>query len=175
MTKIKTLKVENVDNTTNAPVNSPENQAKIAQLQEKFDALENEVNTKGYGVVLDKTLTNTLINDLYPSFAWKGYESYAITETYKQISGAVKKDAINAEFPAEVIEATFHFLKNHEGKGHILATNFKLICDAFALPVNEINKDRQALKDISLELVSAEKGIDINDLIKSLNEGTFQG
>jgi len=171
MGKIKTLKVENVDNTAN----SPENQAKIAQLQEKFDALSNDINTKSYGVVLDETLTNTLINELYPSFTWKGYESYAITETYKQISESVKKDTINAKYPAEVIEATFHFLKNHEGKGHTLATNFKLICDAFALPINEINTDRQNLKDLSLELVAAEKNIDINDLVESLNNGSFQG
>ena len=171
MAKTKTLKVENTLNSAT----SPENQAKIAQLQEKFDALSNELTTKGYGVVLDKSLTATLINELYPTFAWKGYESYAITETYKQISASVKKEAINAKFPAEVIEATFHFLKNYEGKGHSLATNFKLICDAFAVPVNEINTDRQHLKDLSLELIAAEKNIDINELVESLNSGEFQG
>jgi hypothetical protein len=169
MGKTKTLNVE----TTST--NEAENQVKIAQTQEKFDALQNELNEKGYGLVLDKTLTSTLINDLYPVFAWKGYESYAITETYKQISAAVKKEEINAKFPVEVIEATFHFLKNHEGKGHTLATNFKLICDAFAVSIQEINTDRQKLKDLSLELVAAEKGIDINDLIKSLNDGSFEG
>jgi len=171
MAKTKTLKVENTLNSAN----SPENQAKIAQLQEKFDALSNELTVKGYGVILDKSLTATLINELYPTFAWKGYESYSITETYKQISASVKKDEINAKFPAEVIEATFHFLKNYEGKGQALATNFKLICDAFAVPVNEINTDRQSLKDLSLELIAAEKNIDINELIESLNSGEFQG
>jgi hypothetical protein len=169
MGKTKTLKVE----TTST--NEAEIQVKIAQTQEKFDTLQNELNEKGYGVVLDKTLTSTLINDLYPSFEWKGYESYAITETYKQISESIKKEEINAKFPVEVIEATFHFLKNHVGKGHTLATNFKLICDAFAVSIQEINTDRQLLKDLSLELVAAEKGIDINDLIKSLNDGSFEG
>lgn len=168
MGKTKTLKVENTSTTST-------NEVKIAQTQEKFDALQNELNEKGYGVVLDKTLTSTLINDLYPSFEWKGYESYAITETYKQISESIKNEEINAKFPVEVIEATFHFLKNHVGKGHILATNFKLICDAFAVSIQEINTDRQLLKDLSLELVAAEKGIDINDLIKSLNDGSFEG
>ena len=173
MSKTKTLKVETT--TTTDAATFAQNQVKTAQTQEKFDALQNELNEKGYGVILDKTLTATLINELYPTFAWKGYESYAITETYKQISESVKKDTINAKYPAEVIEATFHFLKNHEGKGHTLATNFKLICDAFALPINEINTDRQNLKDLSLELVAAEQGIDVNDLIKSLNDGSFQG
>lgn len=169
MAKTKTLKVEN------AVTSEAENQVKTAQLQEKFDALQKELNEKGYGVVLNKTLTSTLINDLYPTFAWKGYESYAITETYKQISAAVKKEEINAKFPVEVIEATFHFLKNYEGKGHTLANNFKLICDAFAVSIQEINEDRQLLKDLSLELIATEKGIDINDLIKSINDGEFQG
>ena len=168
---IKTLKTETVENNAN----SPENQARIAQLQEKFDAANNEINSKTYGVVLNNELTSTLLNEIYPTFSWKGYESYAITETYKQISEAVNNNEINAKFPAEIIEATFHFLKTYEGKGHTLATSFKLICDAFAVPVQEINTDRQAMKDLSLELVAAEKNIDINELVESLNNGSFQG
>ena len=169
MGKTKNLKVE----TT--AINEAENQVKTAQLKEKFDALQDELNAKGYGVILNSELTSTLINELYPTFAWKGYESYAITETYKQISESVKNNEINSKFPVEVIEATFHMFKNYEGKGHILATNFKLICDAFAVSIQEINTDRQLLKDISLELVAAEKGININDLIDSLNTGNFEG
>ena len=171
MAKIKTLTVEN----TQTSENSPENQAKIAQLQEKFDSLQKKLETKNYSVLLDETLTKVLLEEIYPTFDWKGYESYAIAETYKQISASVKKGSINTGFPVEIIEAVFHFLKSYTGKGFALALNFKLICDQFALPIQEINVDRQNQKDLSLELVAAEKNIDINDLIESLNNGSFQG
>lgn len=36
--------------------------------------------------------------------------------------------------------------------------------------MNEINQDRQNLRDLSLEIVSTEQGIPIEDVIKSLNE-----
>ena len=152
-----------------------ENQVKIAQLQEKFDALNTTLNEKTYAVVLSKEQTSVLMNEIYPTFAWKGYESYAIAETHKQISAAVKKDEIKSSFSAEVIEAVFHFLKSYEGKGVTLAHTFKSICDQFAIAVQEINTDRQSLKDLSLELIAAEKNIDINELVDSLNNGNFQG
>lgn len=170
MAKTKNLKVENT-----ATVNPAQNQVKIEQLREKFDALQDEINNKTYGVVLDHNLTKTLIEEIYPTFTWKGYESYAITETYNQITASVKNKEINSKFPTEVIEAVFHFLKSYEGKGVSLAHNFKLTCDAFAVAIQEINEDRQQLKDLSLELVATEQGIDVNDLVKSLNDGTFQG
>ena len=152
-----------------------ENQVKIAQLQEKFDALNTEINAKKYSVVLTKEQTAVLMNEIYPTFAWKGYESYAISETHKQISAEIKKDELNSSFSAEVIEAVFHFLKSYEGKGVTLAHTFKSICDQFAISIQDINVDRQSLKDLSLELVATEKNIDINELVESLNNGSYQG
>ena len=35
--------------------------------------------------------------------------------------------------------------------------------------MKEINEDRQALRDLSLELVSAEQGIPVEDLVEQLN------
>lgn len=152
-----------------------ETQVKVAQLQEKFDALNETLNNKKYGVVLTKEQTAVLMNEIYPTFAWKGYESYAISETHKQISAEIKNDELNSSFSAEVIEAVFHFLKTYEGKGVSLAHTFKTICDQFAIAVQEINTDRQELKDLSLELVATEKNIDINELVESLNNGSFEG
>ena len=162
--------IKSQDVPQNAPTNGQPDQAQIAQLQEKFDALRSEIETKFYSVYMDKDQTKFLFEEVYPSIEWKGYESYAVSETYKQFEASRTGEGINAKFPVEVIEASFHFLKNHVGKGFELAVPFKQICDQFAVTIQEINKDRQSLKDISLELVSAEQGIKVEDLVEAMNK-----
>ena len=44
---------------------------------------------------------------------------------------------------------------------------FRRICDQFALPMKEINDDRQILRDHSLELVAAEQGISVETLVEA--------
>jgi hypothetical protein len=150
-------------------------QAKLDQLQEKFDVLQSTINNKQYNLLLDDELTSVLMTEVFPKFQWKGYESYAVSETYIQLEKARTGDGIDSKFPAEIIEATFHFLKNFVGTGFELAVPFKKICDQFALPVQEINQDRQNLKDVSLEIVATEKGINVEDLVEALNASNQQG
>jgi hypothetical protein len=60
-------------------------------------------------------------------------------------------------------------LKNYVGTGVDAAIKFRSICDQFALPMQEINVDRQTLKDIALELTAAEKGISVESLVNSFD------
>jgi hypothetical protein len=141
----------------------------VAELTEKFDAMKQVVDTKKYSILLDKEQTNALLNEFYPSFQWKGYESYAVAETYNQLKAMVTGDFINSGADAPIIEAIFHFLKNYVGTGVSAATSFRSICDQFAIPMQEINNDRQTLKDIALELTAAEKGITVESLVNSFD------
>jgi|NOAtaT_7_FD_contig_81_63094_length_2662_multi_3_in_0_out_0_3 hypothetical protein len=172
MAKMKVVKAQDVAEVEQTPQNEgPQvDPKKIEELREKFDVLNAELNEKQYPILLDSELTEVLMTKLYPEFLWKGYESYAVSETYKQFEASRTGEGINAKFPVEVIEASFHFLKNHVGKGFELAVPFKQICDQFAVTIQEINKDRQSLKDISLELVSAEQGIKVEDLVEAMNK-----
>lgn len=77
---------------------------------------------------------------------------------------------LNGKIPTEIVEAVFHFLKNYSGQGVESAGLFKQICDQFALPMKEVNEDRQHLRDISLELVAAEQGIEVETLVERLNQ-----
>ena len=143
--------------------------AKVAELQEKFDTMRQIIETKKYGIALNADQTNFLINEFYQNVEWKGYESYAIAETFDKLNALVKDGELNGSTNVEIIEAIFHFLKNYVGKGVQFATTFKQICDQFAVPMKEINEDRQSLRDLSLELVSAEQGIPVEDLVEQLN------
>lgn len=169
---MKVMKSEEVQ--TEQTANNEVDQAKLDQLQEKFDVLQSTINNKKYDLFLDKEMTNVLMTEVFPEFQWKGYESYAVSETYAQLEKARTGKGINSKFPVEIIEATFHFLKNFVGIGFELATPFKKICDQFALPIQEINQDRQNLKDVSLEIVASEKGIKVEDLVEALNAQNAQ-
>jgi hypothetical protein len=142
---------------------------KVAEAQEKFDTFRQLLETKKYDVVLTKEQTEFFFDVFYQQVEWKGYESYAIAETFERLS-AVKgtKAELNGKTEIEIIEAIFHFLKNFTSKGTESARLFKNICDQFSAPMKEINEDRQELRDLSLELISCEQGIPVEDLMASL-------
>jgi hypothetical protein len=166
---MKVVKAEDVKGPEVNQIKPQIDEAKVAELQEKFEAMQNDLQTKKYDVSLNKEQTTFLFEDFYNNVDWKGYESYAIAETHSKLSEIVEKGELNGKTSTEIIEAIFHFLKNHLGKGVKSATVFRQICDQFALPMKEINEDRQALRDLSLELVSAEQGIPVEQLVDQLN------
>ena len=146
----------------------------IAALQEKFDSLRQVIDTKKYNVILTKEQTTFLFDEFYNNVAWKGYECYAISETHKQLQSLVKNGTLNGGTQVEIVEALFHFLKNYEGKGQKFAGVFKEVCDQFSLPMQEINQDRQDLRDASLELTAAEQGISVENLVEAYNKAQQQ-
>ena len=170
---MKVMKSEEVQ--TEQKGNNEVDQVQLDQLQEKFDVLQSTINNKEYSLLLNEELTQVLMSEIFPKFQWKGYESYAVSETYTQLEKKRNGKGIKAKFPVEIIEATFHFLKNFIGTGFELAVPFKKICDQFALPIQEINQDRQNLKDVSLAIIAAEKGIKVEDLVEALNASNQQG
>ena len=165
---MKVVKANDVP-TQEQKQNNAIDQVLVAELTEKFDAMKQVVDTKKYSILLNKEQTSALLNEFYPAFQWKGYESYAVAETYNQLSEMVKGDVIDSTADAPIIEAIFHFLKNYVGTGIDSAIKFRAICDQFALPMQEINTDRQTLKDIALELTAAEKGITVESLVNSFD------
>lgn len=142
----------------------------VAELTEKFDSLRQVVETKKYGVALSKEQTSFMFDEFYQNVEWKGYESYAIAETHKKLSEIVKNGETNGTVEAEIIEAVFHFLKNYVSRGQKFAQLFKEICDQFAVPMQEINQDRQDLRDLSLELTAAEQGISVEKLVEQYQQ-----
>ena len=143
---------------------------KVAELQEKFDSFRQLLDKKKYDVYLNEDQTTYLFEDFYNSVEWKGYESYAISETYDRLKSLVdeKTGELKGKSEPEIIEAVFHFLKNYTSGGIGEARIFKAICDQFSLPMKELNEDRQELRDLSLELVSNEQGISVEQLTKNL-------
>jgi len=175
---MKVIKEECVDSNAKTE-NSAIDQKKVAELKEKFDTMQNMLLTKEYAVLLEAEETKFLFETVYNNIQWKGYESYAISETYDQLNSQMIDGSLNGKVKVEIIEAVFHFLKNYVSSGVNESRLFRKICDQFALPMNEINQDRQNLRDISLEYVSAEQGIPVEQLIENLNrqqgQQKFQG
>lgn len=146
----------------------------VAELTEKFETLQKEIETKQYGIALNKEQTTFLFDQFFTNVAWKGYEAYAISETYKALKAIVTKGEVNGKINAEIVEAIFHFLKNYESKGFEFAQTFKEACDQFAVPMQEINQDRQDLRDASLEMTAAEQGISVENLVERFQASQAQ-
>jgi len=160
--------MEIIKNETTPTIESSIDQERVAKLTEEFDLMNQQLQNKEYAFSLNKEQTTFLMDVFYNEVDWKGYESYAISETHKVFSSQVKKGELNGKGRSEIIEAIFHFLKNYTSKGFKNATDHKSVCDQFAVAINEINHDRQTLRDLSLELVSAEQGIPIEDVLKKM-------
>jgi len=169
---MKVVKNEEVANA------KPEvDQVKLAKLKEDFDTLQTQLTTKEYGILLNEEQTAFLFDNVYENLAWKGYESYAISESHDVLSKIVTNGKLDGKTKTEIVEAIFHFLKNHTSTGVKNARLFRQVCDQFALPMTEINTDRQAIRDLSLELVSVEQGIPVEQLLEGLKreQQSFQG
>ena len=169
---MKVVKNEEVATPTNTV-----DQVKLAELKEKFDLTQKQLIDKEYDITLNEEQTEFLFNDVYENISWKGYESYAISESHDTLVKLVVDNKLVGKTRTEIVEAIFHFLKNHTSNGVRSARLFRQICDQFALPMTEINSDRQLLRDLSLELVSVEQGIPVEKLIENLQreQQAFQG
>jgi hypothetical protein len=164
---MKVIKAKDVPQTKETGID----QTLVAKLQEKFDAVKQMLDTKSYDVFLDSELATFFFETFYPSITWKGYESYAVAESYDRLKEQVQKDgALQGKVRPEIIEAVFHFIKSFVSTGVENARLFKRTADQFAITIQEINQDRQDLKDISLELVAAEKGISVENLTGELQK-----
>jgi hypothetical protein len=164
------MKVIKSQDVPQAPSNGEVDQVALAQLQEKFDALRATIETKFYSIYMDEELTKFFFEEVYPSIEWKGYESYAVSESFDRLSEQIKDGKLDGKVRPEIVEAAFHFIKNYVSKGIDRARTFKRIADQLAITIQEINQDRQDLRDASLEFVAAEKGIPVEKLVSELQQ-----
>lgn len=146
------------------------NQERIDKSQRDFDTFNAVLNEKKYGVKVSADSAVYLLDDFLNKIAWSGYESYAIKEIYEAVNGIRSESdkkgnfSIEGDLKPEVIEAIFYFVKKYEGHGWKEAIVFKGVADAFAIPMQEINGDRQVLRDLSLELIAAEQGVEVEKI-----------
>jgi hypothetical protein len=169
---MKIIKAEDVMEAPSQNGKHTKDEKKIAELKEKFDSFRQMVETKKYDVFLTEEQTEFLFERFYNVVQWKGYESYAISETYDKLRSLVNEESgeLKGKSNPEIIEAIFHFLKSYVSEGVAEARIFKAVCDQFSLPMKELNEDRQELRDLSLEVVAAEQGIEVEDLVKQLEK-----
>jgi hypothetical protein len=169
---MKVIKAEDVlEAPQNGKSKDPQiDKEKVAKLQEKFDSFRQLLDKKTYEILLNEEQTEFFFEVFFNTVEWKGYESYAVSETYDKLRTLVNENGeLKGKANPEIVEAIFHFLKNHTSNGIAEARIFRGICDQFSLPMKELNEDRQELRDLSLEVVAAEQGIEVEELVKRMN------
>lgn len=145
------------------------NQEKIDKAQQNFDTFNAVLVEKKYPVKLSQVASKYLIEEMFSNIKFKGAEAYAVKEVYDNlllIKEPTNKESnsnylFNGELKPEVIEAMFFFIKQYEGRGYLEASLFKEVADGFSSPMQLLNEDRQHLRDLSLELIAAEQGVEV--------------
>ena len=152
-----------------------ENDPKAMELEEKTQEFQEKLAKKKYRVKTSADNLNYLTTTFYENVNWSGYECYAISETYKEITKITDKfeskeftnDKRSFTLKVEVLEALFHFVKSHNGKGIESAKAHRTLCEDLSVPMAEMNTDRNELREMAMEAEAAKHGITVEDYKKA--------
>jgi len=152
-----------------------ENDPKAMELEEKTQAFQDKLAKKKYRVKTVKSNLDYLTTTFYENVNWAGYECYAISETHKELMKIMDKfetkeftnDKRSFTLKVEVLEALFHFVKSHTGKGIESAKLHRTLCEDLSVPMAEMNQDRQLLREMAMEAEAAKHGITVEDYKKA--------
>lgn len=159
-------------------VNSNEVDKKVVEQKEaQFDAVNSAVTGKKYELKLDTDAVEGLLN-FFDSVEWKGYECYGVEKLYDSFIPELKEVGeesenlfvLETEVEPDVVEAMFYFIKSYTANGIEEAHLFRKMADAFSVPMQNINIDRQALRDAALELQAAEQGMTVEEMTADKTE-----
>ncbi len=153
-------------------VNSNEvNKTTVEQKEAQFDAINSAITNKQYELKLNTDAVAGLL-DFFDFVEWKGYECYGVEKLYDSLITQLKEVGedgenlfvLETEVDADVVEAMFYFIKSYTASGIEDARSFRKMADAFAVPMQNINIDRQSLRDAALELQAAEQGMTVEEM-----------
>lgn len=144
----------------------------VEQKTVEFDALNSVIVNKQYKLSLDADAVDGLL-DFFEFVEWKGYECYGVEKLYDAIVPQLHEYGeegenlfkLEMDVEAEMVEAMFYFIKSYSSSGIERARSFRKMADAFAVPMQDINIDRKALRDAALELQAAESGMTVEEIV----------
>ena len=161
------------------PKGVDENNPQALELEQQMNELQTKLSKKKYRIKTTTETMNYLMDEFYPNVQWKGYECYAIDETYTQVKKVLDKamdklaesdketNKLSFTIPVEILEALFHFVKEFVGKGRDNAQMHRLLAEDLSVPMSQVNQDRQGLRDLALEAEAAKHGITVEEYKKA--------
>jgi hypothetical protein len=161
------------------PKGVDENNSQALEIEQQMHDLQIKLSKKKYRLKTTTDTMNYLMDEFYPNVSWKGYECYAISETYTQVKKVLDKamdklaesgketNKLSFSVPVEILEALFHFVKEFTGNGKDTATKHRILCEDLSNPMAQMNQDRQELRDMALEAEAAKHGISVEEYTKA--------
>ena len=146
-----------------------ENNAKAKDLEKQMMERQAALQKLRYTVKTTMPCLDYLIKDFYQNVRWEGYECYAISESYNELSKVAAKvkptktGKVSIKVKPEILEATFHFIKKHFGTGLDSAMNHRLLAEDFSVAMARLNEDRNGLREIAMEAEAAKHGISVEE------------
>lgn len=150
--------------------------SKAADLERDMYDMQDRLAKKKYKVKTTEETFNSLMENFFNTVSWEGYECYAISEAYSEFEKIQaklkpsKNGKVTFAIKIEMLEATFHFIKKHTGKGLELAKKHRAICEDFSVAMAELNTDRNALMELATQAEAAKHGISVEDYKKAAQQ-----
>jgi hypothetical protein len=151
--------VTELQEETKAPVID---EAKIKDLQEKAEAMYNELSDKVYAVSMDKNDLSVL-SDIINDVEWKGKEALGVLEVGNKLNSIVSEGIKNNVIfmKALEIEASHYFLSKYTAKGKERAENFMRVYKSLDQALINVRLDNKSYDELAKELSAAQQGLEL--------------
>jgi hypothetical protein len=149
--------VTELQEETKAPVID---EAKIKDLQEKAEAMYNELSDKAYAISMDKNGLSTLSN-IINDVEWKGKEALGVLEVGNKLNSIASEGIKNNVIfmSALEIEASHYFLSKYTAKGKESADNFMKVYKSLDQALINVRLDNKSYDELTKELSAAQQGL----------------
>lgn len=144
-------------------VESPKVDTKaVEKLEKKFEKAQETYVNHEYIIEFTKETMDYIKGDFAENVKFKGYSSYGIKAVFKAIDEL--KDG-KGLWKHEFVEALFHFIKEHEGKGVKSANSHCALSDEISPVMEKVQINLQNLKDLATELEAAKQGLSVEEML----------
>jgi len=137
-------------------------EAKIKDLQEKVEAMYNELSDKVYAISMDKK-DLSILSDIINDVEWKGKEALGILEVGNKLNSIANEGIKNNTIfmKALEIEASHYFLSKYTAKGRENAESFMKVYKSLDQGLVSVRLDNKSYDELSKELTAAQQGLEV--------------
>ncbi len=150
------------------------NPAFLKDMEARFDAAKDAAVNAEFVLEMTNDSVEYLIGSVMRGAAWKGVSSYPVVKVTDDlaalIDGAEKTEGgVKFTVKGDLLEASFHFISGHEGKGYDEAKRHSEVAAVLVKPFNALNELRKKMREAALELQAAEAGMTVDELMKNIH------
>jgi hypothetical protein len=189
MSETKTKKVKAADvpaaqvvPVSGANIQAPTGQrtvdaAKVAELEVKWDQISDKLSKSIYVATMSRELALHFRDVVVESFSWKGPQCLIVEKIFEKLDACIDGQTtpeISIDFDHDLLEVLTVLINSYVSHGKTNTISFSKITEILSVPVQELQNNRKALREVSMELEAARQGMSLEDFILKMQEAQRQ-